>query len=436
MIDLAPFFTVENKNVDLIRYGPKHDGGYVVPNLPYTKGITIGVGGCVRFEVDMLTTHDVKFFLFDHTVEGEPQHVSNAKFYKTGLGTGKNCLLLDSIIKMCPLEDDDITLLKIDCEGGEWDSGIHFTDLSKISALVLELHDLGNVRRHRHYSTILGYISEHFTLVNSHENNNGGWFTHHDKEIPKVIELSYIANRHLENCVGEYVNLNRISNPSKNTNKIPKIIHTCWLSNEPFKPVHQKCIDSWKKHLPDYEIKIWNAENWDINRFRFTKEAFRYKQWAFVSDVVRLDVVYRYGGVWLDLDAEVIKPIDKLLNHEFFTGTERTTPTYNPITPYIFGATKENFLVKELLDYYNDKPFVGANRKFQVTTNTVIIQDILETKYNCPRIDGLCEFMPGYVKYPSNILCHGSEESIIIHHFDSHWLHLPKNVVEFHNRGK
>lgn len=429
MIDIHEFFKVENKNVDLIRYGPKQEFGYVVPNLSYTKCITIGVGDSISFEEELSRKKNVEFFLFDHTIRRLPQCLDKSVFHRIGLGNGDKLLPLTPILDMCSLTDDDITLLKMDCEGGEWESEIHFTDLSKISAIVVELHDLDNFRRHRHYSTILKHISNDFTLINIHGNNFSHTFTHNGIVIPNVLELTYISNKKLNYCLGSYVDLNYPNDPRSpdvRLTKIPKIIHTSWMSGDPLGELQEKCLKSWKTILPDYEIKIWDSTNWDVSKYRFTSEAFLHKHWAFVSDVVRLDVVYEHGGIWLDLDVEILCSLDRFLEHKYFTGSE--PPWCGPSnTPYIFGAESKNPLIKELLDYYNERPFI-IKRNFDKRTNTNIIGDILVKNHRVLNVDTFQEFKDEYMRYPSNILGFLSKDTVALHHAQGHWRYQPNSV--------
>ena len=96
---------------------------------------------------------------------------------------------------------------------------------------------------------------------------------------------------------------------------IPKVIHYCWFGRNP-KPVSvQKCIESWKKYLPDYEIREWNNTNFEAMSVKFTAEAMAKKKYAFVSDYVRLHALYKYGGVYLDTDVKVLKSFNNLLNN-------------------------------------------------------------------------------------------------------------------------
>ncbi len=104
---------------------------------------------------------------------------------------------------------------------------------------------------------------------------------------------------------------------------IPKIIHYCWFGGNDIPENLQHCIDSWKKVMPDYEIRRWDESNYDVSKCDYIKEAYEAKKWAFVSDYARLDICYTYGGIYLDTDVEVIKRFDELLLLEGFCGMEK-----------------------------------------------------------------------------------------------------------------
>ena len=100
---------------------------------------------------------------------------------------------------------------------------------------------------------------------------------------------------------------------------IPKVIHYCWLSNDPFPEKIKLCMQSWKEIMPDYEWKLWNTENFDIeNSIPYVKDAFACKKWAFVADYIRLYALYTEGGIYLDSDVKVLKRFDDFLHHGFF----------------------------------------------------------------------------------------------------------------------
>lgn len=103
---------------------------------------------------------------------------------------------------------------------------------------------------------------------------------------------------------------------------IPKRIHLCWLSGDPYPQKIQKCIDSWKVHLPDYEIMLWDLKRFDIAQVPWVEQAFRVKKYAFAADYIRLYALYNYGGIYLDSDVEVLKSFDPLLDLPYFVGAE------------------------------------------------------------------------------------------------------------------
>ena len=103
---------------------------------------------------------------------------------------------------------------------------------------------------------------------------------------------------------------------------IPKIIHYCWFGGNPLSDDAKRYIASWKKYCPDYEIREWNESNFDINENDYCREAYEQKKWAFVTDYVRLKALYEYGGIYMDTDVEVVKPLDPLLSYDALSGYE------------------------------------------------------------------------------------------------------------------
>jgi len=146
---------------------------------------------------------------------------------------------------------------------------------------------------------------------------------------------------------------------------IPKIIHYCWFGNNPKPNSVLKCIESWKKFCPDYEIKEWNETNFDININLYCKQAYEAKKWAFATDYIRLWVIYNNGGIYLDTDVELIKPIDPLLEHNCFLGRQ---PGFQVNTGAGFGAIKGHALIKIMLDDYENIPFVKDDGEFDLWT--------------------------------------------------------------------
>ena len=135
---------------------------------------------------------------------------------------------------------------------------------------------------------------------------------------------------------------------------IPKIIHFCWLSGNPFPSEIQVCLDTWKKHLPDYEIWLWDAQRFDINSTLWTKQAFETKKYAFAADYIRLYALYNYGGIYLDSDVFVYKNFDDLLNLPYFIGHDQI----RGFEAAVIGAEKGCKWIKSILDTYENRPFV------------------------------------------------------------------------------
>lgn len=136
---------------------------------------------------------------------------------------------------------------------------------------------------------------------------------------------------------------------------IPKIIHYIWLGGKPLPKIAEKCIKSWKKYCPDYEIKRWDESNLDLNKYSFAKDAYESKKYAFASDVLRTDILFSEGGVYFDIDVELLKPIDNLLEKsECIFGFE----TSNLLNPGLFCASvKGNKHLEQILKIYESTKF-------------------------------------------------------------------------------
>lgn len=132
---------------------------------------------------------------------------------------------------------------------------------------------------------------------------------------------------------------------------IPKKIHYVWFGNNPFNDLEKHCLDSWKKHLPEYEIIEWNEKNFDVQKYPFTQKAFIEKKWAFLSDFVRLKVLYEHGGIYLDTDMEVLKSLDNFLEHGLFLGMESS----DKVNASIVGSKAQHWLLKEVLKEYENQ---------------------------------------------------------------------------------
>jgi mannosyltransferase OCH1-like enzyme len=204
---------------------------------------------------------------------------------------------------------------------------------------------------------------------------------------------------------------------------IPKVIHYCWFGSGELTPLLKKCISSWKEYCPDYEIIEWNESNFDVNSNCWTREAYEQKKYAFVSDYVRLEVLYKHGGIYLDTDIELTKKIDKFLMHEAFSGFEND----KYVQTGIIGSVSGHIVIKKFLEYYNNLHFVNEDGSKKDLPNvrivTRILQDeglIVNNKFQAPT---------GFSVYPRTYFCpidadgnrDFSRNTYCIHHFTSSW---------------
>ena len=139
---------------------------------------------------------------------------------------------------------------------------------------------------------------------------------------------------------------------------IPKIVHYCWFGRGPLTPLAKKCIASWRKFLPDYEIREWNEDNFNVDTIPYAAEAYKAGKYAFVSDYARFWVLYRYGGVYFDTDVEIIRPMDDILEKGPFMGFELLGEPM-AVNPGLGIAAEPGMaLYKEILDRYETLPFL------------------------------------------------------------------------------
>ncbi|PHM70363.1 MULTISPECIES: glycosyltransferase family 32 protein [unclassified Xenorhabdus] len=218
---------------------------------------------------------------------------------------------------------------------------------------------------------------------------------------------------------------------------IPKKIHYVWVGNQPKPELVLKCIDSWKKHLPDYEIIEWNNERFEEIKNTYSEQAYQNKKWAFVSDYIRLYALYHEGGIYLDTDVEITKNMDEFLQLDFFSCYEKGDEYY-PITSAVMGAKKKNAIIGDLLSQYNDLYFETING-LDLETNIIKITSYFKSEFNLlPPYDGTKKtyLNDNSIIYPSNYFCTPELGMInfAIHHFNGSWLpsHSRKDKLKFY----
>lgn len=155
---------------------------------------------------------------------------------------------------------------------------------------------------------------------------------------------------------------------------IPKIIHWIWFGKGEIPELEKKCIESWKRIMPDFQFMLWNEENFDVSIVGFTREAYEHKKWAFVADYVRLYVLYKYGGWYLDTDVEAIRSLTPLLNNSLVMSTDSA----GYIESAIIGAEAKHIYLKEALDYYNKLSFVEDSGRLNVEVINTYLQLLLK----------------------------------------------------------
>ena len=214
---------------------------------------------------------------------------------------------------------------------------------------------------------------------------------------------------------------------------IPNIIHYCWFGRGKMPKIALKCIDSWNKYLPDYELKLWNEDNFDLTLNPYTKEAYQSRKFAFVTDYARLYILYNEGGIYMDTDVEVLKNFDEFLSLPAFSGFEgdKYVPTG------IMASEKNGLWAKEQLEYYNDRHFILPDGTFDLTTNTQIISGIMESNgfilknsyqvyKNCMHMFPYEYFSP--LQYGKIFL---TDNTHCIHHFASSWNPEKRKIKKF-----
>jgi mannosyltransferase OCH1-like enzyme len=180
---------------------------------------------------------------------------------------------------------------------------------------------------------------------------------------------------------------------------IPKTIHYCWFGSGKLPPLASKCIESWKRQLPEYKIVAWSEKNFNVHSNRYVEQAYERRKYAFVSDFVRLYVLYHHGGIYMDTDVEVLQPLDRFLVHEAFSGFESS----QHVPTGIMASVKNHRFIGELLSAYENRQFIKADGTCDTSTNVIAIT-------NCAlqhglRPNGVKQEISGMTFYPPEYFC-------------------------------
>lgn len=207
---------------------------------------------------------------------------------------------------------------------------------------------------------------------------------------------------------------------------IPKKIHYCWFGRSPKPKLAEKCIKSWKKHCADYELIEWNEDNFDVSAAPlYVQQAYEAKKWAFVTDYVRLFAMVNFGGIYMDTDVEVIKPLDDILKYEAVSGFESETE----VPTGLMGCVKDHPFFIELLHEYDDISFINEDGTLDLTSNVTRITNAC-LRYGLIQNNTL-QTVRGFTLFPKEYFCPKdyatgkiikTKNTFTIHHFSGSWI--------------
>lgn len=206
---------------------------------------------------------------------------------------------------------------------------------------------------------------------------------------------------------------------------IPRIIHYCWFGRGEMPDLAKKCIESWHKYMPNWGYKLWNEDNFDVDSIPYTKEAYAAGKYAFVTDYVRLYALKTEGGVYMDTDVEIIKPLDDLIHLPAFTGYEGSK--HKPPVTGLMASKANGEWVTEQLAAYDNAHFLMPDGSYDTTTNTWRISSIMQANgFVC---DGKMGQYKDLTVFPSDYFCPHqttgeyllTENTYCNHHFMGSW---------------
>lgn len=203
---------------------------------------------------------------------------------------------------------------------------------------------------------------------------------------------------------------------------IPKKIHYIWIGNNPKPPIIEKCIESWKKYMPDFEVIEWNEQNYDVTKNAYIRDAYAQKKYAYVSDYMRFDILYQYGGIYLDTDVEFLKPIpEEILKYNAFSGMESS----GKVSPgLIYACQPGDSIARKMMENYENDTF---DAEHLVTVNCRITKILCEKGFV---EEDRFQVIDGLAIYPSEIFCgydldvHEiaiTERTVSVHHYAASW---------------
>lgn len=214
---------------------------------------------------------------------------------------------------------------------------------------------------------------------------------------------------------------------------IPKIVHYCWFGGNPLPEDARKCVDSWRRFFPDYEIREWNESNYDVRSIPYIAEAYAAGKYAFVSDYARMDILLRYGGVYFDTDVEVIRPFDDILAGGAFMGCEIDGGSADSpimVNPGLgLGLEAGNPVAARIVEFYRTHNFrtpdggVNPTAIVKITTEA-LKQGGLENKPGFQTVEGVTVYPREYFNPFDDLTgkLHTTPRTHSIHWFSKTWM--------------
>lgn len=223
---------------------------------------------------------------------------------------------------------------------------------------------------------------------------------------------------------------------------IPKVIHYCWFGHNELPKSALHCIESWKKYLPDYQIKEWNESNFDVNIIPYVSEAYNARKYAFVSDYARFWILNRYGGLYFDTDVEIIRDLTHIIDNGPFMGCE-IDPLHDPcedrglgVNPGLgLGLESHNPIIEEIIYEYSLRHFINDDGSYNYKTIVKYTTEKL-MEHGLTEIPDI-QVVSGITIYPKTYFCpkdyrtgviHLSDKTVCIHHYGATWQSKNKKI--------
>lgn len=213
---------------------------------------------------------------------------------------------------------------------------------------------------------------------------------------------------------------------------IPKIIHYCWFGKNKMPKEFEENIKTWKKCCPDYQFICWSEENFDVVSIEYVKRAYQMKKYAFVSDYVRVYALFHYGGIYLDTDVELFKPLDCFLNHRCFMGRDRASMSIeaDEVGTGLIGSEKGYGWLKEILEIYHSNQLLTPDNKIYLKTINWIMTAQLFVNKGLHRDNVIQNLKDGFVVYPTTFFSpmdyktrriYMTENTYAVHKYAASW---------------